>query len=50
MKEKEQRINFVIPREVHKELKIIAIKRNITLKELILREIIKLLNREKKYE
>lgn len=45
-----KRINFEIQEEILKELKMIALKRNITLKELMLREIARLLSREKKYD
>ena len=45
-----KRINFEIQEEILKELKMSALKRNITLKELMLREIARLLSREKKYD
>lgn len=45
----DQRINFFIPIEMHKQIKIIAIKRNITLKEAVLRAIARVIADDEKY-
>lgn len=46
---KEQRINFAIPKEMHKKLKIIGINRNITLSEVIVRAIARAIAEDEKY-
>lgn len=49
MDAKLKRINFELEVELHKKLKIIAIKRNITLREVMVRIISKLIAEDEKY-
>ena len=44
-----KRLNIDIPEEMHKKLKILALEKNITLRMLILRTLIKMLNTQQGY-